>query len=313
LLGLCLGLAAGLVAGHSHESKLESAGGSTLQPFPYATLGNLSSAKLLQMDTKAEPTAFDVMTTKHFVVISQPRSGGDWLSSMLVTRPDVAVAKERILMKKSNSDPVVNFLHGKSSDGKSAIQGNMRKFQGFQWHNGDRYNISLVKDQAAFAAVLKKNGFNVILVQRNNLLAREVALAKLHSTTGTSATCVDIVCAKMERARRIKLNTNGLADRLQLAQADSDSLRKYVEATIPKSKLLRVTLEEMQAKPKHVLTKVLNFLGSPWRNTESLKTDTKLRMSADTVASSLINADSVKLALTGHEWADELDALEGDS
>jgi len=36
-------------------------------------------------------------------------------------------------------------------------------------------------------------------------------------------------------------------------------------------------------------------------------------MSADTVASSLINADGVKLALTGHEWADELDALEGDS
>lgn len=284
-----------------------------ITPIAFAELANFTASSLLAQDTKDHPNEFDLMNHKYFVVVSLARNGGKWLADMLTQRPDVAVKDELLRVYGSGGadmfnmfDPLALFVKGKKADGVEPIPGNLRKFQGFVWKEGDGYNITGRTPPEAFGSLLKGHNFYVILLERKNLLAREVALSK-HRATGL-ASCLDTVCARTEQARRITIPTNGLAQKLASIKSKQNAMSDYIKARISPQRVMSITFEDLQSSPKHVVSRVLDFLGaSPLANLDALVVDSSShRMSAEKISSSLFNADEVRLAIKDEEWAEAL-------
>ena len=242
---------------------------------------------------------------KHFMVISRPHNGANWLKDMLNENPDVFCHGEPLLNKKGADVDAFkrDFLsdHTRQQVGHPRIMASLA--EGFSWfHSQGEVDfiaskfLNLTKGTsretlqrgADFTRWLVDNDVKIILLERHNKLARRVNALK--TSPAQEHAVIDA-----------KNLVKGLQSDDELT---SETPPFLLGKGVHRDNIAEVSYDELAADPASVMARVFSFIGahnkSELHSAGIQKTTSKLR---DLIQ----NVGEVETALSGTKWLQELE------
>ena len=258
-----------------------------------------------------------------FVMVSAPRSGTEWLRSMLNDHPEICCDGEPLLRlgrvtlaesagaRAAALADTLEAAAANAGDAAGALKPCKKRARarGFKWFDGQ--GGARVDAPDALLATLTRwvrtHRVKFIVLERQGL-AKHVSDKLKHrsSQLGTRAVpthCRDAACSSRVNAQRIALRGD-VAGELDAAVASFGAYLAWARATVPFDDLLYVRYRDLAADPDREMRRVYDFL----KVDRSHATNASLLVKSVTtpLADMIENWGEVKAQLEAGGWADEV-------
>lgn len=299
-----------------------------MSPIPGRTRTTIISAFLVAIAGADEPKTMQnhmapcsPTEPQFFLMLQAPRSGSDWLKSLLNSHADVHCTSTLVKtddMKRLDTPGAFDKAFNSAADrhSKAAKFTDASLSRGVAigakegiWVGKNKTDADRLRAHA-FGQWLRQRRVKLIMLERVSV-GRVVSGAKniyTHNATeawsSNNVHCLTAECAAKVRSMRVTLDAAHIRGRLEQDRRDWDSVLQWADANVPPSQRLHVTYDHLVANTADEMRKIFRLLCV---ETPAAPPKSKMVKSGSSqIVDGIVNLEEVRGALRGTIWEHEL-------